>query len=43
MMDYFQRKLKLSRNVIVMGFVSFFNDTASEMIYPLIPTFLTVT
>lgn len=41
-MDYFQKKLKLSRNVIVMGFVSFFNDTASEMIYPLIPTFLTV-
>jgi len=25
-----------------MGFVSLFNDTASEMIYPLIPTFLTV-
>ena len=42
-MDYFQKKLKLSKNVIVMGFVSFFNDTASEMIYPLIPTFLTVT
>jgi len=42
MMSYFERKLKLSRNVIVMGFVSLFNDTASEMIYPLIPTFLTV-
>ena len=42
MMSYFERKLKLSRNVIVMGFVSLFNDIASEMIYPLIPTFLTV-
>ncbi len=41
MMSYFERKLKLSRNVIVMGFVSLFNDTASEMIYPLIPMFLT--
>ncbi len=42
MMSYFERRLKLSKNVIAMGFVSFFNDTASEMIYPLIPTFLTV-
>jgi MFS family permease len=41
-MSYFERRLKLSKNVIAMGFVSFFNDTASEMIYPLIPTFLTV-
>lgn len=32
---------KLSRNVIVLGFVSFFNDLASEMIYPVTPIFLT--
>ncbi len=28
------------RNVAVMGMMSFFNDTASEMIYPLLPIFL---
>lgn len=31
----------LPRNVIVLGLVSFFNDIASEMIYPLVPIFLT--
>lgn len=31
----------ISRNVIIMGLVSFFNDIASEMIYPLVPIFLT--
>lgn len=31
----------LSRTVVVLGFVSFFNDTASEMITPLLPVFLT--
>lgn len=34
-------KKALSRNVIAMGVVSFFNDTASEMIYPVLPLFLT--
>ncbi len=29
------------RNVIVLGLVSFFNDLASEMIYPIVPIFLT--
>lgn len=29
------------RDVIVLGFVSFFNDLASEMIYPIVPIFLT--
>lgn len=29
------------RNVVVLGLVSFFNDTASEMVYPIIPLFLT--
>jgi hypothetical protein len=32
----------LTRNVVVLGFVSLLNDGASEMIYPLLPTFLTV-
>ncbi len=31
----------LTRNVVVLGFVSLLNDGASEMIYPLLPTFLT--
>lgn len=31
----------LSRNVIILGFVSLLNDAASEMIYPLLPVFLT--
>jgi MFS family permease len=33
----------LPRNVFVLGIVSFFADVASEMVYPLIPTFVTVT
>lgn len=33
----------ISRNVIAMGIVSFFNDIASEMIYPILPIFLTTT
>jgi MFS family permease len=32
---------KGKRNVIGMGFISLMNDTASEMIYPLLPIFLT--
>ncbi|MCP4474753.1 MAG: MFS transporter [Gammaproteobacteria bacterium] len=32
---------KVSKNVWIMGVVSFFNDLSSEMIYPLIPIFLT--
>ncbi len=31
----------LSRNVVLLGFVSLLNDGASEMIYPLLPVFLT--
>jgi len=31
----------LSRNVVILGFVSLLNDGASEMIYPLLPAFLT--
>src|SRR5438105_11654328 len=29
--------------VVILGLVSFFNDLASEMIYPLVPIFLTTT
>jgi MFS family permease len=31
----------LSRNVIMLGWVSFFTDLASEMLYPVIPIFIT--
>lgn len=31
---------KLSRNVVVLGWVSFFTDVASEMLYPVMPLFL---
>ncbi len=31
----------LSRNVFILGIVSFFNDFSSEMVYPLFPTFIT--
>lgn len=30
------------RNILSLGFTSFFNDTASEMIYPLLPAFLAI-
>lgn len=32
---------KIPRNVFILGLVSFFNDFASEMVYPIIPLFLT--
>ncbi len=32
---------KIPKNVFLLGLVSFFNDLASEMIYPLVPLFLT--
>ena len=31
---------KLPKNVVVLGLVRFFNDLASEMIYPIVPIFL---
>ncbi len=34
---------KLGRNVVALGLVSFFTDMSSEMIYPLLPVFLTAT
>jgi MFS family permease len=33
----------LGRNVVALGLVSFFTDMSSEMIYPLLPLFLTMT
>jgi len=38
-----KRLLSLSPLVVSLGFVSLFNDVASEMIYPLLPAFLTAT
>lgn len=34
------QKKPLSRDVVVLGWVSFFNDVSSEMIYPLLPLFM---
>src|SRR3972149_5829726 len=34
-------KNSLPRNVVLLGLVSFFNDIAAEMIYPIVPIFLT--
>jgi MFS family permease len=34
---------RLARNVLALGFVSLFTDASSEMIYPLLPVFLTTT
>ena len=39
--DHHTSKYGITRNVFVMGLVSFFNDVASEMVYPIIPIFLT--
>ncbi len=36
-----KQKNKIPKNVIILGLVSFFNDVASEMVYPIIPIFMT--
>ncbi|HWQ88373.1 MAG TPA: MFS transporter, partial [Desulfitobacteriaceae bacterium] len=36
-----EKNNRLSKNVIILGLVSFFNDLASEMVYPIVPVFLT--
>ena len=36
-----KNKIGIPKNIFVLGLVSFFNDVASEMIYPLVPIFLT--
>jgi MFS family permease len=40
---YIQRYRGLSGNVVALSFVSFLNDTSSEIIYPLLPAFLALT
>src|SRR3989338_4617163 len=32
---------KIPKNVFILGLVSFFNDMAAEMVYPIVPIFLT--
>jgi len=39
--DFFKKRVGVSRNVFALGIVSFFNDIASEMLYPVLPIFLT--
>jgi len=36
-----KQKIKIPKNVFILGLVSFFNDVASEMVYPVIPIFMT--
>jgi len=36
-----KEKKTLNKRVKVLGFASFFNDSASEMIYPFLPVFIT--
>ncbi|MCJ7656635.1 MAG: MFS transporter [Candidatus Atribacteria bacterium] len=38
---FMKNKFGISKNVFALGLVSFFNDIASEMIYPIVPIFLT--
>jgi MFS family permease len=39
--DFLKKRVGISRNVFALSVVSFFNDIASEMLYPLVPIFLT--
>jgi MFS family permease len=39
--DHNSRRARITRNVIVLGIVSLFTDAATEMIYPLVPIFVT--
>ena len=39
--DFFKKRVGVSRNIFALGIVSFFNDIASEMLYPVVPIFLT--
>jgi MFS family permease len=38
-----KRLPELPRNVLILGWVSLFNDAASEMLYPIMPLFITAT
>lgn len=42
-MSFFKRYKNLSGNVLALSLVSLLNDTSSEIIYPLLPTFLALT
>lgn len=35
------KKMRISKNILLLGIVSFLNDVASEMVYPIVPIFLT--
>jgi hypothetical protein len=39
--NLWSRYQRLPRNVVAIGFVSLLNDASSEIIYPLLPVFLT--
>lgn len=41
MRDYLEKKFGVTQPVFVLSIVSLFNDIASEMLYPIIPIFLT--
>lgn len=41
--SFLQRYRRLSPTVLALSFVSFLNDTSSEIIYPLLPAFLALT
>ncbi|HXK38170.1 MAG TPA: MFS transporter [Candidatus Paceibacterota bacterium] len=41
MREYLERKYGVTTPVFVLSVVSFFNDVASEMLYPIVPIFLT--
>lgn len=40
-MDDNKSETSIPRNVFILGLVSFFNDIAAEMVYPIVPIFLT--
>lgn len=40
---WLQRRFRLPALVVRLGWVSFFTDAASELLYPLVPLFLTIT
>ena len=41
--NLWQRYRRLPRNVVALGFVSLLNDASSELIYPFLPLFLSLT
>ncbi len=39
--SFMKNRLGISQNIFILGLVSFFNDISSEIVYPLVPVFLT--